>query len=299
MKEAALTNTAKSRSLASDYLELVKPRITLMVVITALVGYFMASGDSIYVLGLIHTLIGTGLVAAGASVLNQVLERDADAKMFRTQNRPLPAGRVAPIHALIYGTVLGLGGLLYIGVFLNPITGLLAAATLASYVFVYTPMKRKTTLNTLFGAIPGAIPPLGGWAAATGGLSGEAWILFLIVYLWQIPHFLALAWILRDDYVRGGFRMLTVEDHRGISTGFHIGVSALALVPMALAPTMLGMTGQIYFIGALILGLGYAAVSIWTAIRPNTAKAKWLFVTSITYLPALLAVMMVDRLPRL
>jgi protoheme IX farnesyltransferase len=162
---------------------------------------------------------------------------------------------------------------------------------------VYTPLKRKTNLNTLVGAIPGALPPVGGWAAATGSVSREAWVLFLIVFLWQIPHFLAIAWILRDDYARGGFKMLPVGDDTGAITGRHIALSALALIPVSLAPTLLGMSGAVYFAGALLLGAAYAAMGLRAAWRRTTGSAKWLFLTSVLYLPALLAVLMIDRLP--
>ncbi len=282
----------------SDYIELSKPRITLLVVITAAVGYFMASGGRLWPLGLAHIMLGTGLVSAGASVLNQVMERDADARMHRTRNRAIPAGRVSAGAGLAYGMVMGLGGVLYIAIFLNALTALLAAATLASYVFVYTPLKRVTTLNTLIGAVPGALPPVGGWAAATGTLPREAWVLFLIVFLWQVPHFLAIAWLLREDYARGGFRMLSVEDPEGRSTGRHIALGALALVPVSLSPTLLGMTGSTYFFGALVLTLAFAALALWMARRPVDVRARWLFLGSIAYLPALLAVMMIDRMPR-
>ena len=268
-----------------------------MVVLTAVVGYVMGSRAGFWPLGLFHTGMGTALLAGGANVLNQVVERDADARMVRTARRAIPSGRIQPESALLFGTVLGLGGALYISLFLNMVTALLAVATLATYVFLYTPLKRKTTLNTLVGAIPGALPPMGGWAAATGVVSREAWVLFLILFLWQIPHFLALAWMLKDDYARGGFRMLTVVDPEGRSTGLHIALSAAALVPVSLVPTLMGMTGAVYFFGALALGLLYAAAGIRVARKPGTQKARWLFVISIAYLPALLALMMIDRLP--
>ncbi len=300
MKDEAVLRRGGVRSASpfADYLELAKPRITLLVVITAAVGYFMAGKGALWPLGLAHVMLGTGLVSAGASVLNQVLERDADARMRRTRNRAIPSGRVSPEAGLAYGVLLGLGGVVYIALALNLLTAILAAATLASYVFVYTPLKRVTTLNTLIGAVPGALPPVGGWAAATGALPREAWALFLIVFLWQVPHFLAIAWLLREDYARGGFRMLSVEDPEGRSTGRHIVLSALALVPVSLAPTLLGMTGAAYFFGALGLTLAFAGLGLWTALRPVDARARWLFLGSIVYLPALLAVMMVDRLPR-
>jgi protoheme IX farnesyltransferase len=298
VKQGLALREAPVRSSAfADYLDLAKPRITLLVVLTGAVGYFMASRTGLSLPGLLHSMFGIALVSASAGVLNQVMERDADAKMARTANRAIPAGRVSPESGLLYGTILGLGGVLYTAVFLNMTVALLAAVTLGSYVFIYTPLKRVTTLNTLVGAIPGALPPVGGWAAATGMVSREAGVPFLIVFLWQIPHFLAIAWLLRSDYAKAGFKMLTVEDHDGQITGRHIALGALALIPVSLAPTLLGMTGAVYFIGALALGLAFGAVSLWMARRPSAIRARWLFLASIIYLPALLATMMVDRLP--
>lgn len=298
MKETVLVRETGFRgSTLNAYFELTKPRITLMVAVTALVGYFMGSGPVFSLVHLFHTLLGTAMVAGGASVLNQVVEREADARMVRTQRRAIPSGRVSPEQGRLFGSLLGLGGILDIAVFINAATALLAAATFALYVFVYTPLKRKTSLNTLVGAVPGALPPVGGWAAASGHVPLAAWTLFLIVFLWQIPHFLALAWLLREDYARGGFRMLTVGDTRGVVTGRHIVLSALALVPVSLAPTLIGISGSMYFLGAFILSGAYAAVSVWAAKRLTSTRARWLFLASVIYLPALLAVMLFDRLP--
>ena len=299
MKENVLVREAGLRgSTLSAYIELTKPRITLMVVLTALVGYFMGSkAGGFSLVHLFHTLLGTAMVAGGASVLNQVVEREADARMVRTQRRAIPCGRISPEQGLFFGSMLGLGGILDIAVFINAATALLAAATFGLYVFVYTPLKRKTSLNTLVGAIPGALPPVGGWAAASGHVPFHAWSLFLIVYLWQIPHFLALAWMLREDYARGGFRMLTMGDTHGVVTGRHIGISALALVPVSLSPVILGLSGTTYFLGAFLLSGAYAAVSVWAAQGLSSMRARWLFLASVIYLPALLAVMLVDRLP--
>lgn len=298
MKQETLVQRSAVRTATwADYVEITKPRITLLVVLTAAVGYFMGSRGGISLLGLLHTMIGTGLVSSGAGILNQVIERESDAKMFRTARRAIPAGRISPENGLLMGTVMGLGGTAYFALFTNLTTALLAAVTLATYVFVYTPLKKKTTLNTLIGAVPGALPPVGGWAAACGTVPREAWTLFLIVFLWQVPHFLALAWMLREDYKRGGFKMLTTVDPKGRSTGLHIALSALALIPVALSPTLFGMTGSVYFFGALGLGLVYAGFGLWMARNPLAARAKWLFLISIVYLPALLATMMLDRLP--
>jgi protoheme IX farnesyltransferase len=299
VKEQVLVGRATTRSSSpvADYVELTKPRITLLVVLTAAVGYFMASLQGLSAVGLIHTMIGTALVAAGASVLNQVFEREADARMRRTANRAVPAGRVGPESALLFGSILGISGILYVGVFLNLLTALLAAATFGSYVFLYTPLKKKTSLNTMIGAVPGALPPVGGWAAARGEVTMEAWGLFCIVFLWQLPHFLAIAWLLREDYARGGFRMLPVEDPTGISTGRHIALGAMALGPVCLTPTLFGLAGPVYFVGAIALTAAYIGLSLAMARRPGDAPARRLFVGSIIYLPALLAVMMIDKLP--
>jgi protoheme IX farnesyltransferase len=296
-ENVALTQAGVQVPSIRDLVELTKPRITLLVTLTAAVGYFMGSAGSVEGEGLLFLLLGTLLTAGGANVLNQVLERDADARMHRTRGRPLPAGRVTPNAALGYGTVLGLLGVLLIALTLNLTAAALAAATLACYVFVYTPLKRVTSLNTLVGAVPGALPPLGGWAAASGSVPREAWLLFLIMFLWQVPHFLAIAWILREDYLRGGFRMLTVHDTDGVVTGRHIALGALALVPVSLAPTLAGMAGRTYFFGALLLGAAFALLSLYMAHRPDQRRARWLFLGSVLYLPALLAVMMVDKLP--
>jgi len=299
VKENVLVREAGVRTSSAfiDYLELTKPRITTLVVLTAVVGFFMGSGATFPAAALLQTILGTALVAAGAGVLNQVAERDQDARMVRTARRAIPAGRVSPRQGLVFGWVLSLGGVGLFIAFLNLTTAALAAATLVSYVFVYTPLKRRTSLNTLVGAVPGALPPVGGWAAASGHLPSEAWTLFLIVFLWQIPHFLAIAWLLREDYARGGFRMLTVDDPSGTVTGRHIALTALALVPVSLCPTLLGLSGVVYFSGALALSGAYAAISVWAASRMTAARARLLFLASVVYLPAILAVMLADRLP--
>ena len=299
MKDAIALEAAASRPATrlADFVSLTKPRITLMVLLTGAMGYFMGSSGAMSLTGLWHVMAGVALVAAGASTLNQVRERDADGRMRRTASRAIPAGRVAPHHALLFGVILGLTGCVYITLFLDPVTALLAVATLASYVFVYTPLKRVTPLNTLVGAVPGALPPVGGWAAATGGQVGaEAWTLFAILFLWQVPHFLALAWMLKDDYAQGGFRMLPVVDPDGRSTGAHIAITAAALVPVALLPTLLGMTGGLYFAASLLLTLGYAGLSLFLAIRPSERRAREVFLRSVLYLPLLMGAMLVDKL---
>ena len=286
----------RSASRIADYVDLTKPRITLMVVLTGAVGYFLA-GVGFSAAGLVHVVIGTALVAAGASVLNQVRERDADARMTRTANRAIPAGRIAPESALRFGVGLGVAGTLYIVLTLNLVTALLAVATLGSYVLIYTPLKKVTPFNTWVGAVPGALPPVGGWAAATGGRTGpEAWSLFLILFLWQLPHFLALAWLLRADYRKGGFRMLPVVDPDGKSTGVHVAIAALALLPASALPFALGVSGVPYLAAALLLSAGYAGVSFAMVRRIDAPRARAVFLGSILYLPALMGALLIDKL---
>ncbi|MGH7751813.1 MAG: heme o synthase, partial [Gemmatimonadales bacterium] len=229
------------------------------------------------------------------NALNQIAERDADARMRRTRARPLPAGRLAVPEALTFAAGLSLSGLLVLVVWVNPLTAALAAATLASYVLVYTPLKRVTTLNTLVGAVPGALPVVGGWTAAGGDLSPAAGALFWILFLWQLPHFLALAWLYRDDYRAGGFRMLGATADESAEAGRVVVLYALALLPVSLLPTLFGVTGRWYFAAALLLGLGYAACGALQALRPATAHARRLFLASVLYLPLLLFFMVVDK----
>ena len=291
--------TGVVRSLAAsvrfaDLMELTKPRITLMVVVTTAAGFVMAAGSlaSIDLLLLANALLGTALVASGASALNQVWERDVDARMRRTANRPLASGRLDPDLGLLWAVALAIGGLSWLALTVNLLTSLLGALTLAGYVFVYTPMKRLSTLSTVVGAIPGAVPPMMGWTAAHDVLEPGAWALFAILFLWQLPHFLAIAWMYRADYERGGMPMLPVVDPTGTRTGRQALLYAAALVPVSLLPTPLGLTGGIYFTGALLLSLGFLASS-WTFQRSRTnLTAKKLLLVSVAYLPAILAVML-------
>jgi len=237
--------------------------------------------------------VGTALVAAGASAFNMLLERARDARMERTRHRPLPAGRVRPLEALAFGsllTVTGLGLLAWIG----PWPAWVAFATWASYVFLYTPLKPHTSLATLVGAVPGALPPVIGWAAAQGRIETGAWLLFAILFLWQIPHFLAIAWIYRDDYRRGGFPMLPVLDSEGSLTARQAFANSLALLPVSLTPTVAGMAGRVYCIGAVLLGAGYAFSAGRLAWRRTPQAARELFLVSIAYLPLLAALLLFD-----
>lgn len=278
----------------ADFLTLTKPEITFNVVLTALVGFLAAAHGSIHVMRLVHALLGTALVAGAASSLNQWAERAEDALMHRTVRRPLPAGRLTPAAGLAFGLALGVAGTAYLAASVGPLASGLAAATALSYLLLYTPLKRVTSLATVVGAVPGAMPPLIGWAAAKGALAPGAWVLFLILFFWQMPHFLALAALYRKDYARAGFRVLPVEDPEdgGASTGRQAALYALALTQVSLLPTPLGMAGPAYFFGALVLGGAFVYYGVRLAVEPAShARASDLFRYSLVYLPILCALM--------
>lgn len=279
----------------ADLWEMTKPGITLMVVLTAGLGFFLAEDRSFAFPLLVHTLVGTWLISAGASVLNQVLERDTDALMQRTAARPLPAGRMDPDAALLFGVVLAVLGLADLAWAVNLLTALLGAVALAGYVFVYTPLKRVSSLATVIGAIPGAIPPMMGWSAVRNELDPAAWVLFGILFFWQLPHFLAIAWLCREDYARGGFPMLTVLDPKGIKAGRQAILYGAALVPVSLLPSLLGLMGTVYFVGALAFGLVYLGFSFAFAQSRSNPGARRLMLASLLYFPALLLIMLLDR----
>jgi heme o synthase len=282
---------------ASAYLSLTKPRLVLLVLVTVAVGYLLGGRGGAQPTTLAITLLGTALVAGGAGALNQWLERDRDAMMRRTAGRALPGGRLTSGEAVSFGLVLGLLGTLLLALGANYLAAAVALVTFLLYVFVYTPLKPLTSLNTVVGAVPGALPPLIGWGAATGRLGIEAWSLFLIVFLWQFPHFLAIAWIYREDYRRAGFRMLTARDDRGRMTGCQAVSYALALVPAGLLPATIGLAGPLYFAGALVLGLGYlgAAAMFWR--DACDLGARRLLRTSFIYLPAILLLLLLSPSP--
>ncbi|CAN5539365.1 heme o synthase [soil metagenome] len=293
----AARSRATARSRAVDFYELTKPRMNFLVVITTMVGYCMAGRDRHDWPLMVSALLGTALTAAGASVLNQYVERDLDKLMPRTRNRPLPAGRILPIEALAMGVSMGLAGTIYLAVMVNPLTAALGAITLLTYLFIYTPMKRYSSLNTVIGAIPGAIPPMMGWTAATGVLSVEAIALFAILFIWQMPHFLAIAILYKNDYAAGGFKMLPcVDDERLSITSRQIVLYNLTMIPVSLVPTVVGMAGAAYFTVAVLLGIAYLSFGISVAATRTRVDAKKLFFASIIYLPLLLAAMMIDRL---
>ncbi|HWC74200.1 MAG TPA: heme o synthase [Gemmatimonadales bacterium] len=277
-------------------LELTKPRITQLVLLTAAAGFYLGSQGRVDLLLLANTLLGTALVAGGTNAWNQIRERDVDGRMARTRRRPLPSGRLSPRAAAWFATAITIFGITYLGITVNLLTAALAALTFASYVFLYTPLKRTTSLNTLVGAVPGALPIVGGWTAAGGSLGAAVAALFWILFLWQLPHFLALAWLYREDYRASGLRMLSVADHTGRDTGRMAVLYAMALLPISLLPTLLGVTGAWYFFGALLLGLAYVAAGTALLVGATPSRAWRLFFVSILYLPALLTLMVLDKI---
>jgi len=301
--EALGSPVVAERSLASVLADLIKARLTTLVLLTTLVGFYIGWRGPMNFLLLFHLLAGTALVASGASALNQLLERDYDAKMRRTQNRPLPSGRLLPTTVMLFGGATSTAGLMYLALAVNLLTSVIAAVTLVSYLFIYTPLKRVTWLNTAIGAVPGALPPMMGWTAARGELSGEGWALFAILAFWQMPHFFSIAWIYRDEYAKAGFKMLPVVDPEGVRTGQQAVSHALALLIVSLCPVLFKMAGSCYLAAALVLGAGY----LWCAIQFSRqlrfaraeltlTRARQLFLASIIYLPLLLAAMVWDKI---
>jgi protoheme IX farnesyltransferase len=287
-----------ARTRAADFFELTKPRITALVVLTAWVGYFVAARGATEVAVLLHTLAGTALTCAGTSALNHVQERDRDARMRRTRDRPLPAGRLRPGEALVFAAAVSIAGLLELALFVNLLAALLAGATLATYVFVYTPLKRRTWLATTVGAVPGALPPVIGWAAARGSLDAGAAALFLIQFAWQLPHFYALAWVCRDDYQRAGFPMLSVIDPDGALTGRQVAGWTAILLAASLLPVFLGDAGRLYGAAALVLGGGLLVLALRLAWRQDLERARRVFRGSILYLPCLFGCLVLDGILR-
>ena len=282
------------RNRLPDLVQLTKPRITLMVLVSSAAGFVIGSSGRPDPLLLLATLLGIGLVAGGSSALNQLLERDIDALMERTKERPLPTGRVTPGAAVAFAGAISLVGIVLLALVVNPLTALLAAIAFLSYVLLYTPLKRVSSLSTLVGAIPGALPIMGGWSAARGELGPGAWALFGILFFWQLPHFLALAWLFREDYRRGGLKMLGVTDPTGHQTRSQAVLYALALIPASLLPALLGLSGPLYAFVALSLGLGYLAAAVRFWLRADSPTARGLFRTSLVYLPLLLILLSFD-----
>ncbi len=284
------------RTLTSDLLQLSKARLNALVVATTIGGYYMAGGSTSDFYLLFNTVVGTALVAAGSSAFNQLYERITDGLMRRTRLRPLPDGRMQPVEATWFAAVASIAGLVQLALGTNLLAALVAAVTLVTYVAVYTPLKRKSSFSTVVGAIPGALPPLIGWAAVRGSLEPIAWVLFAIGFLWQMPHFLAIAWLYREDYERAGFPMLPVIEPDGRSTGRQSVAYSAALIPVSLAPAALRLAGPVYFVAALILSVGYFATAVIFALTRSTPSARWLFFGSIVFLPVLWAFMILGRI---
>jgi heme o synthase len=285
----------KRQSNLSDYVALTKPRLNLLVVLTSAAGYYLGSIGSINLWQMTQAVVGTALVAGGAAVLNQVYERDTDALMRRTLGRPLPDQRVTATDATIFGLALSVAGIALLAFGANLLAALLALATLVVYLIIYTPMKRRSPASTLVGAVPGALPPLIGWAAAHGTLAPGGWTLFAIVFLWQIPHFMAIAWLYREDYRSAGFPMLPVIEPDGRRTGRQALLFAAALLPVSLLPTFVGLSGWIYFAIAIVLSTALFGLSVRFAVTRSEISARWLFFGSITYLPLIWATMILNH----
>lgn len=293
--EALEIPLAPEKSMTSVLSELIKARLTFLVLLTTVVGFYLGERGPVDWLQMFHTLLGTALVASGAAALNQFLEREHDARMDRTQDRPLPSGRLQPDAVLLIGGACSMAGLVYLALAVNLVTSLLGAATLGSYLFIYTPLKRVTSLNTAIGAIPGALPPLMGWTAARGEISGGGWALFAILFFWQLPHFLAIAWIYREDYARAGFVMLPVVDQTGERTGRQAVSHTLGLLPISLAPFLFRLVGPVYLIGAFTLGIVFLYYAVQFSRELTVGRARRLFYASILYLPLLLGLMVLDK----
>jgi heme o synthase len=282
-----------------DYIELTKPRITWLILMSTAIGYFFGlpshAWRDISLLLLFHTVIGTALIASGTAALNQWYEREADEKMRRTADRPLPSGRLNATRALVFAIVLSLAGFLDLYFGANPLAAWIGAFTLASYLFLYTPLKSRTWWSTTIGAVPGAMPPMIGFAAAAGTITRESWVLFAILFLWQFPHFYSIAWMYKEDYARAGIRMLPVVEPDCRSTARQIVLYGIALIPVSLIPAMLGMSGRIYFVGALALGLWFLYSGVRVALERTLVRARGVLITSVLYLPLIYGLMLLDR----
>jgi protoheme IX farnesyltransferase len=278
-----------------DYIALTKPRITWLILMSTGVGYFFGARGGWHWLTLIHTIIGTGLIASGTAALNQWYERAADAKMKRTQMRPLPSGRISATNALVFAILISVAGFIELFLAVNALTGWLGLFTLLSYLFVYTPLKQRSPHSTTIGAIPGAMPPLIGYAAASGTLTWDAWILFAILFVWQFPHFYAIAWMYREDYERAGIRMLPVVEPDGESTARRILLYSLILIPISMVPKFLSMTGNLYLVGAVALGLLFLYAAVRVSFDRSRLQARRVLLASVIYLPVLYGLMLFSR----
>jgi protoheme IX farnesyltransferase len=292
---AHFSPASATRSRAADFFALTKPRLNFLVVITAGVGYYLGAGRDLHLMKIVEAVAGTALVAGGAAGLNQVYERETDSLMWRTRKRPVAAGRLTVNESTVFSLALAGAGLAMLAAGANLLAAVLALLTLVSYNAVYTPMKRRSQLATLVGAVPGALPPLIGWAAAQGRLTPEAWALFAIVFVWQIPHFMAIAWLYRDDFRRAGFPLLPVVNADGKSTARQAVIFSMLLLPVSLVPFMLHAAGAMYAAGAIAGGLGILGLSMSFASRRTDERARRLFIASITYLPMLWILLIADR----
>ncbi|HWT03720.1 MAG TPA: heme o synthase [Pyrinomonadaceae bacterium] len=285
--------TRRERALA--YVELTKPRITFLIVLTAAAGFCLGARGGVDYVRFAHAMLGIALLSSGIATLNQYMERDLDALMRRTMTRPLPSGKLNASEALLFGAGLTLLAEVYLAVLVNPLTALFGLAVVAGYLFMYTPLKTRTTLSTVVGAFPGAMPPLMGWTAASNEVTAGAWVLFSILFLWQFPHFLAIAWMYREDYGRAGIRMLPVVEPEGRVTGQQIVAYTLMLVPVSLLPTVLGISGRVYLYGAVALGLLFLFSSVSAALSKSRQQARRLLLASVLYLPLLFGLMVLNQ----
>jgi protoheme IX farnesyltransferase len=283
------------RERAAAYAELTKPRITFLIVLTSAAGFVLGSPGPVDYVALFSALFGIGLLSSGIATLNQYAERDLDGLMRRTANRPLPSGKLAPWEALAFGSATTILAEAYLLVFVNPLSAVLGLTVIAGYLFAYTPLKTRTSLSTLVGAFPGAVPPLIGWTAARGTISLEGWVLFAILFLWQFPHFLAIAWMYREDYGRAGILMLPVVEPNGRVTAQQIVVYTLMLLPVSLLPVALGMAGRVYLYGAIVLGLLFLYSSLRAAFSMSRQQARRLLLASVLYLPLLFILMVLNQ----
>lgn len=294
---AAIENTKALglKEKAAAYGELTKPRIAVLLVLTSAAGFYLGSSGTFDLILFVNFIIATTLLAFGVATLNQYWERDLDGLMQRTATRPLPTGRVAPVEALVFGIAQVVIAELYLLLAVNALTALLGLVVIVGYVFVYTPLKTRTTASTAIGALPGALPPLMGWTAATGEITLAAWALFTIQFLWQFPHFMAIAWMYRADYAKAGILMLPVVEPEGRLTGRQIVMFAIMLFPVSLAPYFLGLSGWIYLVGAVVLGLWFAWVSLQAAVAKTDKRARMVLLVSVIYLPVLFILMVANK----
>jgi len=294
----AQTTQMTLASRAGAYLTLTKPDVSLLVLMTTAAGYYMGARGPVDWMRLAHTVFGTMLIAAGTAALNHYIERESDRYMRRTASRPLPSGLLQPIEALLFGVLLSIAGAVDLLISSGWMASLLGVVTCLSYLLAYTPLKKKTVWATFVGAFPGAVPPMIGWAAATGSLDRGAWALFGILFLWQFPHFHAIAWMYREDYSRAGILMLPVVDRDGSRTFRQIILTATGLIGISLLPSMLGLTGVLYFFGALVISTGLLQVCLWAASSKSNVRAKWLMHATVLHIPLLLGLMMYDKVVR-